>query len=167
MPQPATHNLESKWITTRRSRLSFVGNLSRSKRQANNTTLRGTSLCQIEEASSGSAVGGWRVRKLYRLRTLKAFEFSKVHSHLSSLVTCSVTLTSNKMSSPTISSSQTNNLRLHRQASPPSPHPNCDISYTDSPLRTDKSNNLLNLTLKDTPPHHTSDQNRVFLPFST
>jgi len=44
--QPAIHNRESKGITPRQRRLSFVGSLSRNRRHANSTTLRGTCLFQ-------------------------------------------------------------------------------------------------------------------------
>ena len=54
----AAHNLESWSRTPRRCRFSFVGNLSRSNRQANKTTFRGTSLCQRSATGTGLTKGG-------------------------------------------------------------------------------------------------------------
>jgi len=91
----------------------------------------------------------------------------KKNKQLSSLSACKVTLWSNKQSSPTFSSSHANNLRLHFHGSPFSPHPNWNISNTDTHLSTDSSNNMLNLSLRDTPPIHTSDQKLVCFPSPT
>ena len=71
------------------------------------------------------------------------------------------------MRSPNNPSSQTNNLRLHLQASPFSPHPKRRISDTEASLNNAKSYSLLNLTLNSTPPHQTSDQKKVFSPLPT
>jgi len=62
-PHAPTHIRESLSIMPRRKRLSFVGSLSRSRHQTNNTTLRGTSLCQREDVATVEAIEGF-----YRLR---------------------------------------------------------------------------------------------------
>ena len=94
-------------------------------------------------------------------------DVSNRHSLLSTLSTCKETFHSKSLSCPTNSSSHANNPRLQHHAAPSIPQPNVCILNTDSFFGIDNSNNLLNRSLKDTPPTQAFVQKKVFLPSPT